>query len=196
MHVNESCHIWMSHVTCEWVMSHMNESCHIWMSHVTYEWVTSHIWMTAAGTHIAHKYIHTYTHTHQTNKLVPRRHFCAEETFLCQSALLHNIIFFAWLFCKWTLHTWWHKQQKAYKAVLICSGKEKNLCLKHKLLAHLYVTWLIYMWHGSFICDMAHSHETWLIHVLHFLGNENNLCFNFDGQPGRGGREWAAFAHE
>jgi len=37
-HMNESCHIWMSHVTYEWVMSHMNESCHIWMSHVTYEW--------------------------------------------------------------------------------------------------------------------------------------------------------------
>jgi len=50
-HMNESCHIWMSHVTYEWVMSHMNESCHIWMSHVTYEWVMSHmnaachIWM-------------------------------------------------------------------------------------------------------------------------------------------------------
>ena len=26
---NESCHIWMSHVT------NMNESCHIWMSHAT-----------------------------------------------------------------------------------------------------------------------------------------------------------------
>jgi len=50
-HMNESCHIWMSHVTYEWVMSHMNESCHIWMIHVTYEWVMSHmtewchIWM-------------------------------------------------------------------------------------------------------------------------------------------------------
>jgi len=51
--MNESCHIWMSHVTYEWVMWYMNESCHIWMSHVTvtYEWVMSHmnescyIWM-------------------------------------------------------------------------------------------------------------------------------------------------------
>jgi len=40
--MNESCHIWMSHVTYEWVMSHMNESCHIWMSHVTYEWNLTH----------------------------------------------------------------------------------------------------------------------------------------------------------
>jgi len=27
--MNESCHVWMSHVTYEWVMSRMNESCHI-----------------------------------------------------------------------------------------------------------------------------------------------------------------------
>jgi len=38
--MNESCHIWMIHVTYEWVMSRMNQSCHVWMSHVTYEWAT------------------------------------------------------------------------------------------------------------------------------------------------------------
>jgi len=64
-----SCHMRMSHVTCEWVvshvemlrrditlhrvclrhfspewvLSHLNESCHIWMSHVTYEWVMPHL---------------------------------------------------------------------------------------------------------------------------------------------------------
>ena len=40
--MNESCHIWMSHVTYELFMPHMNESCHAWMSHVTYKWVMSH----------------------------------------------------------------------------------------------------------------------------------------------------------
>ena len=35
-HINESCRIWMSHVTYEWVMSHMNESCS--MSHVPRVW--------------------------------------------------------------------------------------------------------------------------------------------------------------
>ena len=42
-HMNESCHIWMRHVTYEGVLSHMNESCHIWMRHVTYECVMSHM---------------------------------------------------------------------------------------------------------------------------------------------------------
>jgi len=77
--INESCctyewvtlHIWMSHVTCEWVMSliiqscltykwvtsHNDKSCHASTSHVTHmtetltcEWVMSHIWMS----HVSH----------------------------------------------------------------------------------------------------------------------------------------------
>ena len=34
-YINESCHIWMRHVTYERVRSYMNEAYHIWMSHVT-----------------------------------------------------------------------------------------------------------------------------------------------------------------
>jgi len=67
-------HIWMSHVTCEWVMSHRNKSCDMWMSHVTHRWqcyvrcccladdswgwVTSHMWMS----HVSHmnESRHTY----------------------------------------------------------------------------------------------------------------------------------------
>jgi len=37
--MDESCHVCMSHVMYEWVMSHMNELRHVWMSHVTYAWV-------------------------------------------------------------------------------------------------------------------------------------------------------------
>jgi len=66
--VNESCHMWMSHVTCEWVMSHVNESCHMWMSHVTCEWVMSymnesrHIWMS----HVTYGWVmsHMYESCH------------------------------------------------------------------------------------------------------------------------------------
>jgi len=54
-HVNVSRHIWMCHITCEWVTLHMNKSRHkygsvymkvsyqIWMGRVTYEYVTSRI---------------------------------------------------------------------------------------------------------------------------------------------------------
>jgi len=41
-HINESCHIWMVHVSYRWVLSlRMNESCHIRMARVTYEWIVS-----------------------------------------------------------------------------------------------------------------------------------------------------------
>jgi len=69
--ISDPCHIWMSPVTCErvmshvnaaclvttihaifgWFMSRMNESCHAWASHVPYECVISrmdvacHVWM-------------------------------------------------------------------------------------------------------------------------------------------------------
>ena len=59
----------MIHVTYEWVMSHMNESCHIWMSHVTYErlicvafedfyWPSpAHVRMTIAMNHVAYEWV-------------------------------------------------------------------------------------------------------------------------------------------
>ena len=39
--MNVACHLWMSHITHEWVMSHMNKSCHTLVSRVTQEWVTT-----------------------------------------------------------------------------------------------------------------------------------------------------------
>jgi len=37
-HVNSDIWHTLHMSSTEWVMSHMNESCHIWMSHVTHEW--------------------------------------------------------------------------------------------------------------------------------------------------------------
>jgi len=41
--MNKSCHVWISRVIYQWVMSRMNESCHTWLSHIPHEWVMSHM---------------------------------------------------------------------------------------------------------------------------------------------------------
>ena len=76
IYMNESCHKWMSHVICEWVMSYgivhhicvtyLNESCHGWKIHVTCIWFMSiHVttgWIMSHVTASCHVYqsCHTY----------------------------------------------------------------------------------------------------------------------------------------
>jgi len=64
--VNESCHVWMSHVTlnesCYVWKSHItlvNEWCHVWMSHVTFMNESCHEWMSHV-TRMNKEACHTY----------------------------------------------------------------------------------------------------------------------------------------
>jgi len=74
----------MSHVTYEWLMSHVNEACHMWISHFTCECVSRHItreWVvfnrvsetltfkvsyTPYGTRLIHVWYASRTHSYLT----------------------------------------------------------------------------------------------------------------------------------
>jgi len=61
---------------------------------------------------------------------------------------------------------WSYKDKASYGSSPPCSMADTN------------VTWLVFLWHDSFLCDMTHSHVTWLIHTWHdsLIPDVTHLC--------------------
>jgi len=75
------------------------------------------------------------------------------------------------------IHVWtlWHDR---FENDLLWGTTTKYVIVHPTCMTHLYVTWVIYVWHESFACDLTRSYVTWLIHAWHdeFMCDMTHSC--------------------
>jgi len=114
-HMNESCHIWMSHVTYEWVMSHMNESsiavcifkCHAFhiyncraLLKIKYQW-----WLFKfpfSGERLCHTWMRHVTHWWGTLHMNGACHIWMSHV-TYESVIAHHYIVLSHLTLRWVM---------------------------------------------------------------------------------------------
>ena len=182
--MNESCHIWMSHVTYEWVMSHMNESCHIWTSHVPFEWVMSqmnescHIWTS----HVTYEWVMSHMNESRHGTYDEVASFMKEwdHTYLCPHWLV--IWDIAQSYGTWLTRDITHMGHDSYGTWLICSYETLRSHMGHEPftrdMTHTghdsYGTGLI--WDMSQLDMTQMGHDSWIPHTRRELDPHSRPC--------------------
>jgi len=164
-YINESCLIWMSHVSYEWVMAHMNESCLVWMGHVSYEWVMSHMNESCLilMSHVSYEWVMSHM-----NESSPISYECVTNGRFAEIDL-QDIAYIShgMSHVNESCHTWrshvthMYEYASCHVCIMSCIKEPYNQWLiaerdlKDKV-SHL--TWLIYAWHDLFIYDKTQAY--------------------------------------
>jgi len=158
------------HDVTQWVTSRINEPRDAWMSHVTYERVTSYIHM-----HDVEWVLHTCMNESCDIWMsrVSYKRVCTHMSESYPTDPQHTAT--QWVTSRMNGSVTWLVQTRLYETWLIYMWHDSFM----NKMTHSYVTWLVYMWHDScklacmrhdsFICDTTRSYIKWLNHMWHDL---------------------------
>jgi len=187
-HIYDSCHIWLIHVTHEWVIALLNEKCDICMSHVTNEWVMCTFVCNIIHRHIGRQpvqWVRVLVRMAMMNSLTFRAHceqafaqivvrfVCSTPSSVPTQKQRKNATFTGYRHTHYlaifnervTAHIWmqyaWHTLMLTqlvvillWTPVLVCvcvNMRHDSLIYVLCDITHSYVTYLMHMWHESFI---------------------------------------------
>jgi len=161
--------IWISHVTCEWVMSRMIEICHVWVNHTIYEWVISRMNESCHECHVWVSHV-TYAYEWGMSRMIEICHVWV------------NYVIYEWVMSRMieSRHAWVSHITDEWVISHINMSRVSESC--HARMRRRDESYHIWMGYVTYEWVMSHINEScpiWTSHVPHewVVSHMNGFCY-------------------